>query len=314
MKAIGLDDFGGPDVLHVVDVPEFDEVGRGWVRIRVRAASVNPVDIAVRSGFRAAVTKASNPPPYVPGFDVAGVVEEVGEGTDTDLKVGDDVIAIVQPLGSRGGYAEQVLAPARSTVRMPAGASYVEAATLPMNGLTARLALDYLKLEPGDTLAVTGSAGAVGGFAIQMAKKVGIRVVADASEADEQLVKDLGADIVVRRGDDFAKNVRAEVPDGVDGLIDAAVLDDLALPAVKDGGHFSMVRGFADKAERGITYHPVFVPNVARDHEKLDGIRKLAEEGTLSFRVADTMPAEKASEAHRRLERGGVRGRLVLEF
>ncbi len=314
MKAVGLDDFGGPEVLHVVDVPEPGEVRRGYVRIRVRAAAVNPVDIAVRSGFRAAVMKASNPPPYVPGFDVAGVVEEIGPGTETDLKVGDDVAAIVQPIGSRGGYSEQVVAPAKSTVRIPAGATYAEAATLPMNGLTARLALDYLKLQPGDTVAVTGAAGAVGGYAVQLAKSEGLHVIADASPADEQLVKDLGADVVVRRGEDFAEQVRAVVPGGVDGVVDAAVLDDLVVPAVRDSGHISIVRGFADKGDRGITYHPVFVPNVARDQAKLRGLRDLADVGTLTLRVAATMPAEQAAEAHRTLEAGGVRGRLILEF
>ena len=314
MKAIGLNDFGGPEVLKVVDVPEITEVPRGWILIKVLAATVNPVDIAVRSGFRATVTKASNPPPYVPGFDLAGVVEKIGDGTETDVAVGDDVAAIVQPIGARGAYAEYVLAPAKSTVKAPTGSSYAEAATLPMNSLTARLALRYLGLSAGDTVAITGAAGAVGGYAIQLAKNDGLRVIADASEADEHLVKDLGADVVVRRGADFAAQVRAVIPDGVPGLIDAADQGDVVLPAVSDGGHFSMLRGFADKGERGITYHPCFVPNIARDHDALAELRDLADAGRLSLRVASTLPAERAAEAHRILAAGGVRGRLVLTF
>ena len=140
------------------------------------------------------------PPPYVPGMDAAGVLEQIGEGVSTDLQVGDDVMAIVVPSGSHGAYSERSWSrpsrwpgcrPVRPTPRL---------APCPMNGLTARLALDLLDLEPGQTLAVTGAAGAVGGYAVQLAKAEGLRVVADAAPADEQLVKDLGADIVVAAG------------------------------------------------------------------------------------------------------------------
>jgi len=312
MKAIGVTEFGGPDALHVVELPD-PEAGPGQVRIRVRAAAVNPTDTGLRSGARAALLK-DIPPPYIPGMDVAGVLEQVGGGAQTDLRPGERVIAIVVPHGQTGGYAERVVVPAESVARVPAGATDPQAATLPMNGLTTVQALDLLGLEPGQTLAVTGAAGAVGGYAVQLGKVAGLRVVADASEADEQLVKDLGADVVVRRGPEFAKRVREAVPEGADGLVDAALLNGLAVPAVRDGGRIATVRGFTGEHERGITFHPVTVRSYAREHGKLDRLRELAETGQVTLRVAGTLPAERAPEAHRILEAGGTRGRLVLEF
>jgi NADPH:quinone reductase-like Zn-dependent oxidoreductase len=247
-------------------------------------------------------------------MDAAGVVEQIGEGVSSDLRVGDHVMAVVVPHASHGAYAERVVVPAESVARVPAGASDVEASTLPMNGLTTRLALDLLGLEAGQILGVTGAAGAVGGYAVQLGKADGLVVVADASEPDEQLVKDLGADIVVRRGNGFADHVRREVPQGVDGVVDAALLNELVTAAVRDGGRIATVRGFTGAEERGVTFHPVSVRNYAREHAKLDRLRQQVEAGQVTLRVARTFPAEQAAEAHRLLEAGGVRGRLVLEF
>ncbi|HEY3943562.1 MAG TPA: NADP-dependent oxidoreductase [Acidimicrobiales bacterium] len=307
-----MTDFGSPEALRVVELPD-PEAGAGEVRIRVHAAAVNPTDTGLRSGGRAALLK-DVPPPYVPGMDAAGVVEQIGEGVSSDLRVGDHVMAVVVPHASHGAYAERVVVPAESVARVPAGASDVEASTLPMNGLTTRLALDLLGLEAGQILGVTGAAGAVGGYAVQLGKADGLVVVADASEPDEQLVKDLGADIVVRRGNGFADHVRREVPQGVDGVVDAALLNELVTAAVRDGGRIATVRGFTGAEERGVTFHPVSVRNYAREHAKLDRLRQQVEAGQVTLRVARTFPAEQAAEAHRLLEAGGVRGRLVLEF
>jgi NADPH:quinone reductase-like Zn-dependent oxidoreductase len=183
-----------------------------------------------------------------------------------------------------------------------------------MNGLTARLALDLLALRPGQTIAVTGAAGAFGGYVVQLAGADGLRVIADASAADEALVRRLGADDVVRRGDDVADRIRAIVPAGVDGLADGALLFDRALPAVRDGGGFAVVRGFSGETERGITIHSVLVRSYAKEHAKLDRLRQQVEEGDLTLRVARTFPIGQAAEAHRILEAGGTRGRLVLEL
>jgi NADPH:quinone reductase-like Zn-dependent oxidoreductase len=312
MRAVGVTEFGGPEALHLVDVPE-EHAGPGQVRLRVTAATVNPTDTHAVAGAYAGRDPVKQPP-WVPGMDVAGVVDEVGEGVDTGLAVGDRAMGIVVPSGAHGGYRESIVLPAGSVVRTPAGAGDVEAATLPMNGLTARLALDLMALRPGQVVAVTGAAGAFGGYVVQLAKADGLTVVADASEADEQLVRDLGADVVVRRGDDVARRIRERFPDGVDGLADGAVQDALVLDAVREGGRVTTVRGYRGDGRPGVEVHPVLVRRVAEDHARLDGLRELVEKGALTLRVARTFPAEEAAEAHRVLARGGVRGRLVLTF
>ncbi len=312
MIAVGVTEFGGPEALHVVELPD-PEAGPGEVRIRVHAATVNPTDTGLRDGRRAAQMK-DIPPPYVPGMDAAGALDQIGAGVSANLRVGDHVMAVVVPLGSHGAYSELLVVPAESVARVPAGASDAEASTLPMNGLTTRQALDLLALRPGQTLAVTGAAGAVGGYAVQLGKADGLRVIADASEADETLVKDLGADVVVRRGDEFAERVREVVPEGADGVVDAALLNELAVPAVRDGGGIATLRGFTGEQARGITWHPVSVRNYAREQGKLDRLRQQVEDGEVTLRVARTLPAAQAPEAHRILQAGGTRGRLVLEF
>jgi NADPH:quinone reductase-like Zn-dependent oxidoreductase len=273
---------------------------------------VNPTDTYARSGAYAGRDPVKQPP-WVPGMDVAGVVSEVGEGVD-HVAVGDDVMGIVVPTGAHGGYRENLVLPGDSVVRVPTGADAVAASTLPMNGLTARLALDLMALQPGQVLAVTGAAGAFGGYVVQLAKADGLTVVADASEADEELVRGLGADVVVRRGDDVAERIRAHFPDGVDGLADGSVQDALVLPAVKDGGAVATVRGYRGDGQRGLRMFPTLVRRIAEDRAALDRLRQQAEDGVLTLRVAETLPAEKAAEAHRKLEAGGVRGRLVLTF
>jgi NADPH2:quinone reductase len=240
-------------------------------------------------------------------------VTELADGV-THLAVGDLAMGIVVPFGPHGGYRENKVLPGNSVVRAPRGTDAVHASTLPMNGLTARLALDLMGLRPGQVLAVTGAAGAFGGYVVQLAKADGLTVVADASEADEQLVRELGADVVVRRGDDVAERMRERFPAGVDGLADGSVQDALVLPAVRDGGAVATVRGYRGDGSRGLRVFPTLVRRVAEDRAALDRLRQQAEDGVLTLRVARTFPAEQAADAHRVLERGGVRGRLVLTF
>ncbi|MFD3499420.1 NADP-dependent oxidoreductase [Streptomyces sp. NPDC058676] len=310
MKAVGFTEFGGPEVLQVLELPA-PETGPDTVRIRVHSATVNAVDALQRGG-------PSGPPdaqpPFVPGMEAAGVVDQIGPDADTDLRVGDRVMAIVLPNGSHGAYAEQVVVPVDSVVRAPHGATDAQAASLPMNGLTARLALDTLGLEPGQTVAITGAAGAVGGYAVQLAKADGLRVVADSSEQDEALIKELGAEVVLRRGAEYPNRVRTEIPDGVDGLVDAASLGALTARAVRDGGRVVTLRGFDEPGERGVVFEPIVVFRYAGERAKLDRLRQQVEEGRITLRVAKTFPAEQAAEAHRLLAVGGSRGRLILTF
>src|SRR3954452_19578845 len=285
MRAAGVVEFGGPEALRIVDVPA-EPLGPGEVRLRVTAAPVTPTATHARAGAYADRDPVKSPP-WVPGMDVAGVVSELGEGVG-HLAVGDLAMGIVVPTGAHGGYREDTVVPGDSVVPVPAGADAVAASTLPMNALTARLALDQMALRPGEVLAATGAAGGFGGSLVQLAKADGLTVVADASEADEQLVRDLGADVVVRRGDDVAERIRDQFPDGVDGLADGAVQDARVLPAVRDGGAVATVRGYRGDGQGGLRVFPTLVRRVAEDRAALDQLRQQVEDGTLTLRVART--------------------------
>jgi parallel beta-helix repeat protein len=181
-----------------VEVPE-PVAGPGEVRVRVHAAAVNPTDTLLVAGVHAARMRDVSPP-YIPGTDAAGVVDQLGADADGRLAVGQRVVALVVPVGPRdGAYADQVVVPAASVVAAPDGVDDPAAATLLMNALTARLALDALALAPGQPLAVTGAAGAFGGYAVQLGRADGLRVLADAAPRDEALVRELGAHDVVAR-------------------------------------------------------------------------------------------------------------------
>lgn len=309
MKAIAFNTPGDPDVLEVMELPD-PEVGPGEVLIRVQTTAVSPTDTTRRAGAR---TKGREGP-HVPGMDAAGVVEAIDEAADTDLTVGDKVMAFVVPKGTHGGYAQRIAVPADSVVRMPKDATFAEASTLSMNGLTALLALDTLDLPAGATLAVTGAAGTLGGYVVQLAKERGLTVIADASEDDDDLVEDLGADIVKLRGEGFAEAVRQKFPKGVDAVVDAAVQVDEVVPAAKDGATIITIRGAEGERERGVTLRPIWVTEYDQRKDKLEELRQHVENGVLTLRVADVLPMEQAAEAHRRMEAGGVRGRIVLEL
>lgn len=314
MRAIGVTSFGGPEALRVLDLP-VPEPGPGEVRIRVHAAAVNPADATFRGGGGQARLLGDRPPPYIPGMDAAGVVDKLGPDTGGRLAAGDRVVAFVRPAGPHGGaYAQFVVLGADSVVHAPASIDFPAASTLLLNAVTAHLALDALALKPGQTVAVTGAAGALGGYVIQLAKTAGLVVLADAAPADQGLVTSLGADTLVERGPRVAASLRAAVPGGVGGLVDGAAQDAAVLPAIADGGTLATVRGWSGPAERGIAVHPVVSTAAAADTRLLEQLVALAEDGTLTLRVAGIVPAADAAEAHRRLARGGLRGRLVLDF
>ncbi|MFD4351153.1 NADP-dependent oxidoreductase [Nocardia sp. NPDC058518] len=318
MKAIGHFDFGGPEVLQLVDLPD-PVPGPGEVRIRVRASAVSPTDTLRRAGVRALDGKPApelrdQDRPLVPGMEIAGILEEIGPGTETDLRVGEHVAGVVFPKGTHGAYSEQIVLPVESVVRTPAGVDDIAASTLLMNGLTALACLDELGLTPGQTVGVTGAAGTLGGYTVQLAKARGLRVVGDASPADRSFVEALGADVVVERGDGVADRFRAAAPGGVDGLVDTAVLNEKVAGAVRAGGRIATVRHYEGPPIDGVTFHAVKVRYYLRDTHRLDELRELVEDGKLELRVAGTYRAAEAADAHRRLAARGTRGRLVLTF
>lgn len=321
MKAVGVTRYGGPEVLELIEVPR-PSTGPKQIRVRVHAATVNPGDFVLRNGDLDEVLEAGPlTPPYIPGMEAAGVVDEVGEEAITDLLVGDRVMAIVMPIDATGGaYAEYLVLDPDQVTRMPVGATFAEAATLPMSGLTARRALDLLALDTGASVAITGSAGAVGGYAVQLAKADGLCVVADAAPADETLVASLGADQIVARGTGVGERIRQWWPQGVDAAVDTVSRGEEIASAVRDDGQVAVVpvphNGVFDPIDlgRGITVSQVWVPEYTHAHDKLDALRVLADNRQLLLRVARTYPAADAAQAHRALAAGGVRGRLVLVF
>lgn len=313
MRAVGVCEFGGPEALRVLDLPE-PQAGPGEVRIRVHAAAVSPTDVMLRTGGHA-VRMPGRRPPFVPGMDAAGVIDQIGPGVEGRLSVGQRVVALVLFTGPHGGaYAEQVVVPAASVVPAPEGMDFPEASTLPMNAMTARLALDVLDLPPGGTVAVSGAAGAVGGYAVELARADGLTVIADAARRDVATVRGFGADHVVERGAGIADRIRTLVPEGVAGAVDGSAQTTELVPAIGDGGTLVELRGWPGPAERGIRVRPVMVPERIGDTAGLDRLCWQAEAGVLTPRVARVLPAAEAARAHRLLEAGGLRGRVVLDF
>ena len=310
MRAVTITKAGGPEVLTVTD-HAVRAAGAAEVRIAVKAAAVNPTDILMRENPEV-YAKGS---PGIPGMDAAGVVESVGEGVER-LKVGDEVMAVVTPRRPEGGaQIELLVVPAAAVVPIPSGATLAQASTLPMNGLTARLALDLIKLSAGETLAVSGGAGLLAHYMIVMAKQRGLRVIADAKPSETELVRSYGADVVVPRGDRFASEVRAEVPGGVDALFDTAVLGRDSFSAIREGGAYVPVRGWdGSPSERDISIRPVMVMEALTRTDWLNELRDLASSGAITLRVAGEYPPERAADAHRAMEAGGLRGRGIIVF
>ena len=309
-RAVAIVEPGGPEVLRVVE-RDVRDPGPGEVRLAVRAAAVNPTDIGLRLRGDAEI-----PPPWVPGMDAAGTVESVGAGVER-LAVGDEVMAAVTPRRPEGGaQSELLVVPEASVVPIPAGATLEQAATLPMNGLTALRGLELLGLEPGATLAVTGGAGLLASYVIPIAKLRGLRVLADAGPADAELVRGFGADVVLPRGDEFVEAMLAEAPGGVDAVFDTALLGrGASSPRSAPAGRSSVVRSWdGDDVENGIKIHPVLVRDVLERTDWLRELSELAARGVLALRVAATFPPERSADAHRQMEAGGLRGRAVIVF
>lgn len=315
MKAIGFTEHGAAEVLRPLDLPE-PHAGAGEVRIHVRAAAVNPVDVIIRSGAFAGMA-ADAQHPIVPGMDVSGVIDEIGpeQPAGIEFGVGEAVSGFVVPSGAHGGYSEYIVLPAQSVTRMPSNVDFAQGASFLSNALTAELTFEALDLAPGSTLAVTGATGAVGGYLVELGAGRGLEVVADAAEADRDLVRGFGAAHLARRGADFVQDVLdATGGRGADALADAAILTDAVYPAIRDGGQVALYLPTDAEPDRGIRSFHSYVMKSATRHDAIDKLARLVERGELATRVAEVCPAAEAVAAHRRLERGRLRGRLILEF
>ena len=300
---------GGYDVIEVVD-RAVRPPAAGEVRIAVHAAAVNPTDILLRDPAPGVEAW-----PVVPGVDAAGAIESVGPDVSR-LHVGQKVMAVAMPRRPEGGaQAQHIVVPAASVAPIPANASLTEAATLPMNGLTALLALELAGLEAGQTLAISGGAGLLAHYATALAKRQGLKVIADAKSSEIDLVRGYGADDVVERKEDFAAAIRRVVPDGADALLDTAVLGEKAFGAVRDGGVYIPVRMWGDKpGERDLKIKQVLVYHAFERTEWLELLSKVVEAGEIRLRVTGKYDIHQVADAQRMLEAGGLRGRPVIVF
>ena len=304
MRAIAYNRFGGPDVLELMELPT-PKVGPDSVLIRVRAAAVNPVDWKVREGYLDGLMDSVFP--IVPGWDVSGVVEQVGLDTP-EFSVGDEVVGYVRKDVLHGGTtAELVSAPVRTLARKPAALSWEEAAALPLAGLTAYQALRRLGVGEGDTVLVHNASGGVGGFAVQIARVLGARVIGTASAGRHEYVRTLGGE-PVEYGDGMVAAVRALAPAGVDVVLDlvgggvVATTSEVGAPGVRLG---SVADG--DVATYGGAYLWV-----RPDADDLEDLGDLVERGDLRVEVAQVFALEETAQAHELSASGRVRGKVVV--
>lgn len=314
MRAVVFTEFGSPEVLRLVDLPDPPPPGDGEVVVDIVASTVNPTDCLMRSGQQAALM-TDLPPPWIAGMEFSGRVAAAGH--ESRLSVGTPVIGVVNPRGPSGGaYAARIVSPAASVAVVPPEANLVGAATVPMNALTALLALEMLALKSGDTLLVTGGAGMLGASVIALAHAAGIKVLANAAPGDSALLRGLGADEILPRSEGLAEALRATYPQGVDGLVDGALIGQALAPFVRDGGGAISMRRNHPISDPRLKVGYVGVTTGMKRQDLLASIAAALRAGILSPRVAPggIFPAERAADAHRMAEAGGFRGRVVIQY
>ncbi|MDQ0788270.1 NADPH:quinone reductase-like Zn-dependent oxidoreductase [Streptomyces sp. B3I7] len=301
MKAIVFDEFGGTEVLHRTEV-ETPEPGAGQVRVRIRAIGVNPVDGKIRSGGMEAVFPTTLP--AIPGGEIAGVVDALGEGVE-GLAVGDEVLG----WSDTGSYAEYALATPDHLAPKPAGLDWEHAVTLPVASDGAERVLDVLGVKEGETVLMHGAAGAMGTLAVQLATARGARVVGTAGPANQEYLTGLGA-TATTYGEGLLERVRALAPEGVDAVFDLAGKGALEDSITLLGGTERVVTT-ADFRAASLGVHFESGPQ-RRSAARLAELARQAADGTLVTTVGTSLPLAQAAEAHRVIDAGHGRGKVVL--
>jgi NADPH:quinone reductase-like Zn-dependent oxidoreductase len=300
MRVVVFEEFGGPEVLKVQDVEE-PHAGPGQVRVKVQAAGVNPFDTKVRAGL----TKGFVDPvlPAIPGFEVAGVVDEAGDGAE--FAVGDEVVG----WSEGGSYAEYAIG--GNLARKPAGLGWEQAVGVPVAGETAQRVLDLLGVKSGETILIHGAAGAVGSVAVQLAKAAGLTVVGTASVANHDYLRSIGA-VPIEYGEGLLERVRAAAPQGVDAVFDTAGKGGLEESIELRGGTDRIVT-IADYAAAALG---IQVSGGGGSPEAiragLEAQLQAAADGKLTIRVAETFALADAAKAQELSESGHARGKIVV--
>lgn len=315
-RVAAIDSFGGPEQLRAAEIDPGPRAA-GSVRLRLAHAAVNPVDLTTRAGLTIAAADARFP--MVLGWDGAGEVVEADPGSG--FEPGDRVAVLSRQLVSqRGTYGEILDAPPHTLARIPAGLDLELAAAAPLAALTAVQALAKLGLRPGETLLVNGALGALGRFALQLAARDGAQVAAVVRPEHSDFARELGATIVIPRGDEPAAALAAAKGGGADAGLDLVGADAAraVFAAVADGGRYATVvpravdPGGAFEIERGIEPRTVYVS----DEEvgpQLEPLLRAIAAGELRVPIAERFPLAEAGPAHRRLEAGGLLGKVILD-
>lgn len=313
MRAIVVERFGGPEVLELKEI-ERPEPGPGELLVRVVCAGTNPVDAKLRQfGGGRRVTA-----PVVLGYDVSGVVEAVGPGV-TRFQPGEEVFYMLEVYGRRpGAYAEYNVVPETIVARKPASLSHEEAAAVPLACGTAWEGIvRRLKVQPGETVLIHGGAGGVGSFAVQLAKACGARVIATAGSQNQETLKTLGVDVAVdyTRQDPIEVALKETDNEGVDAVFDAVGGEWIArsIRATKPFGRMATVLDPMGPLERlalkNLTLYGILITPDAR---RLEAMARLIGHGKLHPLLDKVLPLEEVQEAHRRLDTGHGRGKVVL--
>ncbi|MEU1267823.1 NADP-dependent oxidoreductase [Streptomyces sp. NPDC005799] len=309
MKAVRFHEYGDPGVLRYEDV-DLPVPGPGQVRIRVAATSFNPVDGNIRGGFMQGPIPVVLP--HTPGIDVAGTIDALGEGVD-GIAVGDDVIGFL-PMDKPGAAAQYVLAPADILTPAPKSVPLPDAAALPLVGLTAWQALfDHGKLTAGQRVLVNGAGGAVGGYAVQLAKNAGAHVIATAGPRSGEQVRTAGADEVV---DHTSTEVTTAVTEPVDVVLNLAPVDPAQLAAlpglIRPGGvlvNTTVWMPAPSDEERDVRGVDLFVRS---DAQQLAHLVTLTDGGHLHIDVAERVPLADLPALHARAADGAVHGKVIV--
>jgi len=313
MRALLVHEPGEAECLQLGEIP-VPRAGPGHVVVRVEAAGVNPVD----ASNRADPSWAAIEPPYVVGYEVAGVVDSLGDGVSS-VAVNDPVWGLLPVRGTRwGAYAELVELQEGWVSRRPSALDPVEAAAVPLAGSTALQLLDRLGLAEGESLLVHGAAGGVGSLLVQLARMNGVRVAGSASRARRELLGALGVDVILDREDADLLTVATERLGGpLDAVADLVGQGLLArsLPAIREGGRAASIveltGDYEEAVDRNITLHGVLVRPSA---DTLERLAAAVAGGALRPIVDQVVQLESVAAAHRRLETGHGQGKLVLRM
>jgi NADPH:quinone reductase-like Zn-dependent oxidoreductase len=303
MRAMQLDNYGEPDALHLVELP-MPEVKPGSIRLRIRAAAVNPADYKWRSGMLQAFMPLNFP--HVLGYDVAGTVDEIGPGV-TGIQKGARVVAMLSHI-DKGGYAEYAVIPAEHAVPIPDHLDFATAAALPTGGLTGvQLIEEFIQPEPGQTVLITGATGACGRFAMFATQKLGARAIAAVRATQCAEARALGAAGVIILGEhEWTGTPFDHVADTVGGPAVAQLCRHVA-----PGGRIGTIATLPiDPA--GLPSAPVFFA-VHYDPARLAKLAQTVAAGDLPVPIAQRLPLAEAAEAHRLVEAGGTNGKVILE-